>query len=505
MKKLFTLSAFAVVLAGTAFVLHQTRAGNRQLPTAAKDIVQFTSSGHVLGFASNCVYVAGGSHALRVDFINSHSSAPLSVAANNKDDKKKAAPLSQVIYPNLWDGITLTYDAPNGAVARSTYRVEPNARVQNIRLRYNAPVSIQSDGSLRTIFRTGAVNESAPEAWQQRDGKRVPVQVAFVQHGKDEVSFTTGQYDHNAPLFIDPTLTWSTFVGGSGGDTANSVAVDGSGSVYVAGFSSGTWASPVIPFSGGTEDAFVAKLDSNGNLVWNTFLGGSGDDEGYGVAVDGTGSVYCAGYSDATWGSPVSAFSGVEDAFAAKLDTNGNLIWSTFLGGSGTDEGFSVAVATDGSGHVYIAGTSTITWGSPVQAFGGGPEDAFAAELDSAGNRIWNTFLGGSGDDEGYGVAVDGTGNVYVAGTSHASWGSPVRAFSGGIDDAFAAKLDANGNLTWNTFLGGTGNDEGSGVAVDGSGNVYVTGFSTASWGHRLPPSVPPEMPLPRNSMQMEI
>ncbi|TAH50333.1 MAG: hypothetical protein EYC68_14230 [Chloroflexota bacterium] len=144
-----------------------------------------------------------------------------------------------------------------------------------------------------------------------------------------------------------------------------------------------------------------------------------------------------AGYSDATWGSPVRAFSGVADAFAAKLDSSGALTWNTFLGGIVYDLGYSVAV--DANGNVYVAGYSGSTWGSPVRAFSGS-DDAFAAQLDFSGALTWNTFLGGSGGDYGFGVAVDANENVYVAGNSSATWGSPVRAYTGGRD-AFAVKL----------------------------------------------------------------
>jgi hypothetical protein len=453
-------------------------------PKAPDKILQFTSGGHVLGFGSDGVTVAGGSHALRVQFVNAHRSVPVSDGPSGKGlpgDTQRAAPLSKVTYANLWDGVTLTYDAPGGAVVRSTYRIDAYASPGNIRLRYNAPVSVESDGSLRISFQTGAMNESAPQAWQERDGKRVPTRIAFSQRGKDEIGFVVGEYDRSEPLFIDPTLTWNTFLGGSADDRANAVAVDGSGNVYVVGRSSASWGSPVRAYNSGNDGAYAAKLDSSGNLIWNTFLGGSMDDEAYAVAVDGSGNVYVSGLSSASWGSPVRAYGGgIYDAFAAKLGSSGNLIWNTFLGGSGDDEASGVAV--DGNGNVYVGGQSDASWGSPVRAYGGGNYDAFAAKLDSSGNLIWNTFLGGSGDDGGIAMALDGSGNAYVSGLSTASWGSPVRAYGGG-QEAFAAKLGSSGNLVWNTFLGGGGDDEATGVAVDGSGNVYVSGFSTASWG----------------------
>jgi hypothetical protein len=120
--------------------------------------------------------------------------------------------------------VSLTYDAPGDGVVRSTYRLAPHADVGAIRLRYNAPIALQDDGSLRVDFKTGTINESAPKAWQERDGKRVPVQVAFAPRQNADLGFLVGEYDQNEPLFIDPTLTWNTFLGGEGTDEAYGLA-----------------------------------------------------------------------------------------------------------------------------------------------------------------------------------------------------------------------------------------------------------------------------------------
>ena len=206
---------------------------------------------------------------------------------------------------------------------------------------------------------------------------------------------------------------------------------------------------PVRTF-GGAYDAFAAKLDSSGAFVWNTFLGSGGTDHGYGIAVDAGFNVYVVGFSDATWGSPVRPYSGGAAAFAAKLDSGGALVWNTFLGG-GNDSGTGVAV--DVTGNVYVSGSSQATWGSPVRPFAGN-QDAYAAKLDPSGTLTWNTFLGSSsGADVASAIAVDGIGNVYVGGFSAATWGSPDRAFIGAYA-AFAVQLDSNGSLNWNTFLG---------------------------------------------------
>jgi hypothetical protein len=273
-------------------------------------------------------------------------------------------------------------------------------------------------------------------------------------------------------------MLWNTFLGGSIDDAGHSLASDGAGNVFVTGISEASWGSPINPFSG-SIDVFVAKLDTNGNILWNTFLGSGNDDRGYGIALDNSGNMYIIGYSNTSWGSPLNAHSGGNDAFVAKLDNSGNLVWNTFLGGEDEDYGYDIE--SDSTGNVYVTGESDATWGSPVYAHSGG-YDAFVAGMDSSGNLLWNTFLGSSNYDEGNAISLDSSGNIYVTGESDATWGSPVNAHSGS-GDAYVACMDSSGNLLWNTFLGSSNYDEGNAISLDSSGNIYVTGESDATWG----------------------
>ena len=377
-----------------------------------------------------------------------------------------------------------------------------------------------------------------------------------------------------APLTIEPTLTWNTFLGGSGygdsrdfagdwnsgiavdasvssvftnpglgGDWGSGIAMDASGNVYVTGNSYYTWGDPIRPMSynraafvakldsdgtllwntflgsgyggeaitvdtsgnvyvtgnSGLDDTFVAKLDADGALLWNTFLGGNGSDYGNGIAVDASGNVYVTGASDAAWGDPLRPWVGEYDAFVAKLDTDGALLWNTFLGGIGSDDGNVIsgdsgnAIAVDATGNLYVTGNSSSTWGVPIRKFK--DDAAFVAKLDSDGALLWNTFLGAKDTSAyGYGIAVDANGSVFVTGSSWGAWGVPIQAYAGNYD-AFVANLDTNGTLLWNSFLGAgwpdeynQGNDQGYGIAVDASGNLYVTGSSDLTWGDPIRP-----------------
>lgn len=440
-------------------------------PTATGQLRQFASAGHMLGFDRGGYIVSNGTYALQVRFEQAAAVVPTVVG------EPDAGQLGRVSYAELWRGISLAYDHPDSGIVRSTWVLDSGADPTAIRLRYNRAVELLPSGALRVPFASGAMTESRPVAWQDEGGRRRPVEVAFAQLDRDLVGFRVGAYRRDLPLIIDPTLTWNTFLGGNGGDIGQAIAIDGgSGDVYVTGYSTATWGSPVTPYATG-GDAFVARLTSTGSLIWNTFIGGSGEERAYGIAVDGAGSVYVTGISTATFGSPVRPFAAPSDAFVVQLASNGTLAWNTFLGGGDSDLGQAIAV--DG-GAVYVSGYSNATWGSPVGAYTAGG-DAFAARLTSTGTLTWNTFLGGNGADSSEAMAIDGTA-VYLTGYSSATWGSPLRAYAA-LNDAFVARLTTTGSLTWNTFLGGSGHDEGDGVGVDDSGNVYVAGSSAATWG----------------------
>jgi len=278
----------------------------------------------------------------------------------------------------------------------------------------------------------------------------------------------------------DPGVAWMTFLGGSGYDYTSSTALDADGNFFVAGSSDSSWGSPIEPFHGGFYDSFVARIDPEGGLVWNTFLGGSAGQEFItNIAVDGNGDILVAGYATASWGSPINPYSWNNDGFTAKLDSDGGLIWNTFIGG---DDSESISdMAVDGSGNIYLTGKSTGSWGSPVRPFTA-VIDGFAAEIDADGSLLWNTFLGGSGQDYAFDIDLDAAGNPYVSGYSTVTWGYPVRAFSGNYD-AFAVRLGSDGALTWNTFLGGSGDDRGYSITLDAGGNIYLLGSGLASWG----------------------
>jgi hypothetical protein len=296
----------------------------------------------------------------------------------------------------------------------------------------------------------------------------------------------------SAPIF-------STYLGGTGDDRGNGIAVSASGLVYVTGSTTSSnfpLSSPFQATLGGQQDGFVTKLNSTGSaLLYSTYLGGAADDRGSSIALDSGGAAYIAGNTSSTnfpTASPLQAANNsATDAFVTKLSAAGALVYSTYLGGSGTENievGRSIAV--DSAGSAYIAGTTTSTnfpLFQPLQAaIKGGIYDAFVVKLTSAGTAfVFSTFLGGSSIDFGQSIAVDSSGNSYVTGyTSSTNFpivnaGQPV---NGGGNDTFVLKLNASGTaLTESGFLGGGDTDTGYGIAIDNSGNAYVTGLTLSS------------------------
>ena len=280
-----------------------------------------------------------------------------------------------------------------------------------------------------------------------------------------------------------PVLKWHTYAGSSNDDNSVAIAVDSGGNIYIAGWSDAAWGRPVNPYCAG-RDAFVAKLNSSGGLVWNTFLGSPDVDEAEAIAVDRSGNVYVVGRSRAQWGNSGAPFSsGDWGAFVAKLNPDGQLQWHRFMTPGGGQVGLAAAV--DVNGYVYAGGWGGMEgWGMPPSYLGAA---SFITKLDSSGAEVWHAFIPDTGPYGLQALAADASGNVYGMGRSELPWGIPIDPYSGGVD-LFVAKLNNSGRLVWNTFMGSPGSDGAESIALDSGGNVYVAGSSGANWGAPLSP-----------------
>lgn len=344
----------------------------------------------------------------------------------------------------------------------------------------------------------------APRIYQEIDGARRPVVGHYEVQGANLIALRVADYDRAQPLVIDPVLAYSTYLGGSKGEGAWGVTVDSKGNAYVIGRTSSLDFPAVgaLPLPPRGSDAFVTKLDAAGRVVYSTYLGGSGLDKGEAIAVDVDGNVYLTGITSSPDFPIVNAVQpvlrGSVNAFVAKLSASGStLLYSTYLGGSGFTSG--AAIAVDRVGNAYLTGTTASTDFPTVNALQShlaGGFDAFVAKFDATGTRLlYSTYLGGSGvenfDPEAHisfairaGIAVDAAGHAYVTGTTSSVDFPTVNALQShlaGASDAFVAKLSpTDGSLIFSTYLGGSSVDKAAGIAVDARGAALVTG-ATAS------------------------
>ncbi len=366
---------------------------------------------------------------------------------------------ARILYRDLWPGIDLAF---TGTVNQLKYEfiVDPGADPEQIRLAYRGAenVTLNDAGQLEVITPLGSFSDDPPLAYQDIDGQRMEVAAAYEIEspiGYPQFTFQIGSYDPTLPLVIDPAI-----------------------------------------------------------LIYCGYIGGSGTDRGYGIAVDGTGAAYIVGetYSSETESFPVLAgpdltYNSSRDAFVAKVKADGTgLEYCGYIGGSDVDRGFDIAV--DGTGAAYVVGDtySSETEGFPVLV---GPDlthswhDAFVAKVKADGTGLdYCGYIGGGNGEQGLGIAVDGTGAAYVAGWTGSSEavGFPVLVgpdltFNGGGVDAFVAKVKADGTgLDYCGYIGGWESDKGSGIAVDGTGAAYVVGWTNSAETEGFPVLVGPDL-----------
>jgi hypothetical protein len=323
--------------------------------------------------------------------------------------------------------------------------------------------------------------------------------IPFTTEQDGLAGFKEGGPNRQSPLTAAPVYQWHTFYGSAGHDPGTAIAIDKDGNIYVAGSSGTSWqgdggANPLHAHSG-SHDLTVMKLDSSGAYQWHTFYGSNGDEFAYGIAVDEDGGIYVTGSSHANWQGdgnrdPLHGFNGRDDITVLKLDGNGAYQWHTFYG-SALFSDYGSGIATDADGGVVVSGGSAAPWSGdggtgPLHEHSGGIGDIMVLKLDSRGAYQWHTFYGSKGDDGSAGLAVDKNGNVYVVGQSYATWKgvegiAPLHRHKGKADIT-VLKLDGRGAYQWHTFYGSKKDEYGRAIAVDGGGNVYVAGESSAGW-----------------------
>lgn len=438
-----------------------------------------------------------------------------------------------IVYRDLYAGIDLNYEGV-GQSLKSTFTVQPGADPSTIQWRYkhSGEITLDESGDLLIALpaqkadqTTTTLVEHAPIAWQEQDGQRfnVPVQYTITQNGEMGFEFPDG-YDTSLPLIIDPTLTYSTYLGDIGTDVGTAITTDSSGNVYVTGYS---WCGdfplvdPIQQGGAGGSEIIISKISADGStLLYSTCIGGTGDDQGISIKLDGQNRIVVAGVTNSTdfpivsgigtyGGGTCTSGAPCQDSVILVLDGTGSTVdYSSYLGGDGREEVGGIAI--DSNNNIIIVGSSTSTNYPTVNAydstFGGGTctsswpcYDVTVTKIDpdlSGSNAIlYSTYLGGDKRDKAYGLVLDSSNIVSLVGYSDSD-GYPVRnalqSTRGGSNDIIVSKVDTslvgNNSLLYSTYLGSSGTESGFAIASDASGDIYVTGtVSTTNFPLRDP------------------
>jgi hypothetical protein len=530
--------------------------GNLPLSFEAGDSTQFVARGRDAQFTISPAgaqltlrpTATGSARSVQMQFVGAaaqagiHGDGELSgkinyLVGNNPVQWRSGVPtFARVRVSGIYPGINLVYYG-NQQQVEYDFNLAAGVSPDAIAIRFSGAdkVSVDGQGALVLTLGRAEIRQPKPVIYQTVGSLRKEITGGYQLLDDHTVAFAVGPHDPALPLVIDPVLTYSTYFGGLSGDLAWAVAVDTNGFVYVAGQTFSAQKSSGVPFStpgayqtnfaGGslTGDAFVAKFGNSGtNLIYLTYLGGSADDAVTGVAVDAAGNAFVTGFTDSanfptSTNAPYPKIGGVysssfgsypADAFVAELNSSGsNLVYSTYLGGSGKDIGWGIAV--DLMGDAYVTGYSYSSNFPTVNALQSHQAcvnsvyynaNAFVTEIaPGGGSLVFSTYLGGTNFDVGRGIAVDASG-IYVTGYT-ASTNFPTtnyivqtigtNSYNGSLlnesmnlnlsDDAFVTKYAPGGtSLIYSTLLGSTNTDIGAQIAVDAVGNAYVAGYTTS-------------------------
>jgi len=481
------------------------------------------------------------SSVLRLELVGGNRSAQVSgeqrlpgksnyfIGANSRQWRTNVPQFGRVRYRGVYPGVDLVYYGDPGQLEYD-FVVAPGADPGKIRWNFaglaatahGSTLRIDSHGNLivqmegnrlvfhkPVVYQPGVGRLPVAEAANERGLSKSGVKVlngSYLVSRNNQVSFSLDAYDKTKPLVIDPTLSYSTYLGGTGNDQADDVVLDSAGNIYMIG----TTASANFPLQNayqstctscvtGSPDVFITELSADGSkLVFSTFLGGSSEDDGNGIALDSSGNIYIDGRSfssdfpvssNAFQPTCLSCSTGLPDVFAAELPPGGaSLTYSTYLGGTGEDDAFGIAV--DSSGDAYIVGrtnSSNFPTQSPYQSTLKGGFDIFVTKFKPLGaGLVYSTYLGGLSQDYGFAIAVDSKGGAYVTGqTTSNDFPTTTGAYQtsfGGNQNVFVAKFKPSGaGLAYSTYLGGTGQDSGRSIAVDAAGNAYVAGATSST------------------------
>lgn len=407
----------------------------------------------------------------------------------------------EIVFQNLFSGIDIRWYNNKGYLEYD-FIVNPYSDIRSIKWKVSGAVEVYVNNEGRLIIHTpfGFIEEDAPIAFQDENEVKVSWRVE-----DDIVSFNVGNYEKDKELVIDPMVRlWGTYYGGNNRES-NFVSsyLDGNGDLLVLSNTQSTSniatvGSHMVNYAGGGQfDAFLVKFNSSGTLLWGTYYGGLGNDEGQSICSNKNNEIFITGGTHSTAGfTTAGSFqpsnAGSSDAFIVKFNSNGVRQWGTYYGGAGNERGNSIEV--DSSGSIYVGGITTssfgISNGNIHQSNYGGVYDGFLLKLTPNGNRTWCTYYGGNNSDFVTDISIDINQNIYISGNTKSTNGisspnSHMSSYGGGQYDGFIAKFRSNGTRLWGTYYGGNGNyfDYGESCGTDSKSSVYLIGYTNSPSG----------------------
>jgi len=516
-------SGYGIYLTGDEAVLALTKrdCAGQQLHTAQRPVVVRDHEGCEQEKTVVTMRLAGNAPANPVGEELLPGTANYFVGSDPAAWRSGVPTYAKVRYGNVYPGVDLVYYG-NQRQLEYDFAVAPNADAKTIRMQFTGvnKMKIDGDGDLILSATNGDIAFRKPVVYQDQNGRRELVAGRFKLGKRHTVGFVLNDYDRSKPVIIDPVLAYSTYLGGSGkaGDVGLGIAVDSSGDAYVTGqtdssdfpLTAGSYQQSNESTSTTAYSAFVTKMNATGTaLVYSTYLGGSGNTEAVGIAVDGTGNAYVTGHTfssnfpttSGAFQTTSSASSSDYVAFVTKLNATGTaLVYSTVLGGSGNGGGTgetTSGIVVDGLGNAYVTGytyssnfpVTTGAFQTTNAANASGIQGGFVSKLNATGSAlVYSTFLSGSGHngigDNPAAIAIDSYGDAYVTGATGSSnfpvtTGAYLTTNPAGTNQttAFVSELNAAGTaLVYSTYLGGSKSASGNAIVVSGSGDAYIAG-----------------------------